>query len=368
MRAIFAGGGTGGHFYPAYSIAKELIKNGDKIVFAVKERDMAINLLIDEDIPFVEMDVIHLPRTINPIKHMIFFFKLIKSIFYANRIISDFQPDYLYLTGSYVSFSFVLPAFFRRIPIYIHEPNMVYGIGNFISAFFAEKIFLGLPIKNNRFKNRSLLVGTPIRDVFFKEVNVDEVKSRFKIPRSNIVITCFGGSQGARNINNAIYYYVLENKTKNIENITVIHITGKNNYNDVKTRYEEAGILDKNLIILPYYEDMNEIYFITDLLISRSGASTIAEIIHTKTPAILIPIHHSPAQHQYENARFLFERGCAVIIKDDNMLPFNLIKNIKFLLEKERLKAMKKAFQRIDIPSGLETKLLILNSIRGERR
>lgn len=364
MRAIFAGGGTGGHFYPAFSIARELIKNGDKIVFAVKENDISLQILINEDIPFVEINMIALPRTLNPIKHIIFLFKFIKSILYTNRIISDFEPHYIFLTGSYISFAFIIPAFLRKIPIYIHESNATYGLGNHISGFFSKKIFLGLPIKNNCFKDKSILVGTPIRETFFKDIDTKTIKEKFKIPQPNIVITCFGGSQGARNINNAIYYYILENKTKNIKNISIIHITGKKNYYEVKERYREAGLLDENLILLDYYEDMNDIYSISDLIISRSGASTIAELIYTKKPAILIPLPSAANNHQYENARFLFENGCAIITKDDEKLPINLIKNINFLLQKDRLKVMKKSYDRIEIPKGKDIIEKIISEIK----
>lgn len=352
MRAIFAGGGTGGHFYPAFSIARELIKRKHKIVFAVRENDISLPTLIKEDIPFVEIDMIAFPRAINPIKHFVFILKLIKSILYARRIIIDFQPDFIFLTGSYISFAFIIPAFYKKIPIYIHESNAIYGLSNYISAIFADKIFLGLPIKNNRFKEKSIITGTPIREIFFKDIDTKSIKDKFKIPHSNTIITCFGGSQGARNINNAIYYYILENNTNNIKNITIIHITGKKNYEEVRKRYEESKLLNENLILLDYYENMNEIYLISNLIISRSGASTIAELIYTKKPALLIPLPSAASNHQYENARFLFEHGCAIIIKDDEKLSINLIKNINFLLQKERLKTMEKSYQRIELPKG----------------
>lgn len=366
MRAIFAGGGTGGHFYPAYSIAKKMVEMGNKVVFAVKERDLSVNLLMKEDIPFVEIDMIAFPRTINPIKHILFIFKFIRSTLYANRIILDFNPDYIFLTGSYVSFAFLLPALFRKIPIYIHESNAIYGVGNYLAGFFAKKIFLGLPMKNNRFKDKSQITGTPIREIFFKEVDKNDIKNRFKIPHSHIVITCFGGSQGARSINNAIYYYILENKTNKVKGITIIHITGKRDYEQIKVQYEQAMLLDENLLLFDYYENMNEIYSISDLIISRSGASTIAELIYTKTPAILIPLPHAAANHQYENARFLFEHGCAVMVNDDEMLPTKVIKNIRFLLEKDRLSVMRKAYERLNIPTGQMTISCIIESLKKE--
>lgn len=365
MRGLFIGGGTGGHFYPAFSIAKELNRSEDKVVFIIKENDISINILKEEDIAFVEMDMIAFPRTLNPIRFFIFLWKLIKSTLYANRIISDFMPDYIFLTGSYLSASFILPAYIKKIPLYLHESNSKFGIGNYIAGFVAKKIFLGLPIKNNPHIQKSKITGTPIREIFFSEIKKDEILIKLKIKPTDTVITCFGGSQGSRNINNAIYYFLLENKSNGIKNITLIHITGKKNYDEIKKKYEEAGLLNDKLIVFDYYENMAELYSISNLIVSRSGASTIAELIYTKRPAILIPLPHAANNHQYENARFLFEHGCAMIIKDDENLPINLIKNINFLLQRDRLRVMEKSYERIQIPKGKEVIKEIISEIRG---
>ncbi|MCX7641034.1 MAG: UDP-N-acetylglucosamine--N-acetylmuramyl-(pentapeptide) pyrophosphoryl-undecaprenol N-acetylglucosamine transferase, partial [Elusimicrobiales bacterium] len=106
-----------------------------------------------------------------------------------------------------------------------------------------------------------------------------------------------------------------------------------------------------------------EIYAVSDLIISRSGASTISELIYTKKPAILIPLPHSANNHQYENARFLFENGCAFILKDDEKLPFELIKKINFILVGNRLEVMKKSYSRINIPNSYNTTEIILKHL-----
>lgn len=363
MKGIIAGGGTGGHFYPGFAIAIKLKSQGNKIVFAVKKDDISLNILKDHDIAFAEIDMIALPRSLNPLRYIRFFIKFIKSIIQSFRIINDFEPDFVFLTGSYISFSFIIPSYIKKIPLYIHESNTVFGLGNYISSFFARKIFLGLPVRNNRFQKKSILTGTPLRDIFFKPADPHLIKNKFSIPSSNRVIACFGGSQGSRNINNAVYNLVLDNQIQQINDITVIHITGKNNYASVKKLYEDAGILDKNLILLDYYENMNEIYAVSDLIISRSGASTVSELLYCKKPAILIPLPSATKNHQYENARFLFENGCAVIINDDENLPVNLIKKIRFLLFSNRLEVMKKSYRRIDIPPAEKTSEIIINNI-----
>lgn len=359
MRAIIAGGGTGGHFYPGYVVAKKLEDKKVEVVFAVKKNDISLDILKKQDIAFIEIDMMVLPRNINPFKWAIFFIKLIKSILFSIRVIKDFKPDFIFSTGSYIAFPLAIAGWFKKVDIYIHESNAIYGVGNYISGFFAKTIFLGLPIRSNPFEKKSILVGTPIREIFFEKIDKQEIKKKFLIKDDKLVISCFGGSQGAKNINDAIYYYILKNKTEKKNNIHIIHITGKKNYEEVKKRYESANFLDENITLLDYYENMNEIYEISDLIISRSGASTISEIIHTKKPAILIPLSTAAANHQYENARFLFEKDAAIILKDDENLKENIVKNIDFVLQKNRLDVMKKSFVHIQIKPSESTNKII---------
>jgi len=362
MRIIVCGGGTGGHFYPGYVIAKELIKTKNTVVMAVKKNDISLDLLKEEDIPFVEIDMIALPRSLNPIKHIKFFIKLIKSIFFSLRIMNDFKPQRVLGTGSYVAFPLILAAKIKGIKTFIHESNAIYGFGNIISGYFCDKVFNGLPVKDKRFEKKSILTGTPIRENFLKEVDINEIIKKFKISENDKVITVFGGSQGSMNINDAIYHFVLKNKTEKL-GFKIIQITGKKNFNEIKEKYERYEIIDENLILFPYYENMEELYFISDLVISRSGASTIAELIYTKTPAILIPLPTASLNHQYENARILFENNCAIIIKDDENLRYNLIKNIFYLFKGNKIEVMRKSYSHLKIPFGKSVLDIIIPQI-----
>ncbi|MGC8729625.1 MAG: UDP-N-acetylglucosamine--N-acetylmuramyl-(pentapeptide) pyrophosphoryl-undecaprenol N-acetylglucosamine transferase [Elusimicrobiales bacterium] len=362
MKLIIAGGGTGGHFYPGYVIAKELELKGHEVVFAVKKNDISIDILKRNDIPFFELDMVPLPRSLNPIRFLIFIYKFAKSLFLSLKVLKDYNPNAVMGMGSYVAFPIVIGAKIKKIKSFIHESNSIFGIGNRICGIFAKKVFLGLPVRNNPFKSKSILTGTPIRKSFEEKPDIEKIKEKLKIKNQKTIITIFGGSQGSKNINEAAYYFVLKNKTEKT-NYTIIQITGKKNFNETKKRYEEFELIDENLILFEYYENMQEIYAISDLIISRSGASTISELIKVKKPAILIPLPSSAQNHQYENARFLFEKECALIIKDDENLRHNLIKNISFLLKGNRLSVMTKGYERIEIPSGQKTLDLILKEI-----
>jgi UDP-N-acetylglucosamine--N-acetylmuramyl-(pentapeptide) pyrophosphoryl-undecaprenol N-acetylglucosamine transferase len=367
MRIIIAGGGTGGHFYPGFVIAKKFEEAGDEVVFAVKKNDISIDLLKSEDIPFIEIDMVFMPRSLNPFKQLKFISKFIKSFFFSIRVINDLMPNAVFGTGSYIAFPVIFASWFKRIPVFIHESNAIFGLGNKIAGRFAKKVFLGLPVKNNPFNDKSLIVGTPIRDSFFKKLNRDEIIKKFKIKGGSMVISCFGGSQGSANINNAVYYFALKNK-KEKKNITLIHITGKKNFNAVRERYEMAGLIGEDLILIDYYENMSEIYEISDLIISRSGASTITELIYTKKPAILIPLPTAAAAHQMENAKILSEAGAAIIVEDNGKLIENILKTIDSITDINKLDIMQKNYSNINIPGGDTTASMIINLIKKSQK
>ncbi|NLH39839.1 MAG: UDP-N-acetylglucosamine--N-acetylmuramyl-(pentapeptide) pyrophosphoryl-undecaprenol N-acetylglucosamine transferase [Elusimicrobia bacterium] len=364
MRIIIAGGGTGGHFYPGYVMAKKFEELGDEVVFAVKKNDISIDLLKKDDITFIEIDMISMPRSLNPFKQLRFITKFIRSFFFSMRVMNDLMPDAVFGTGSYIAFPVIFASWFKKIPVFIHESNAIFGLGNKIAGRFAKKIFLGLPVKNNPFKNKSEIVGTPIRDTFFKNQNRDEIVKKFKIKDGNMIISCFGGSQGSVNINNAIYHFALRRREEK-RKITLIHITGKKNFNAVMERYEMAGLIDEDLILIDYYENMSEIYEISDLIISRSGASTITELIYTEKPAILIPLSSSADDHQLENAKILSEAGSAIIVNDDKKLTENLLKAIDLVITQNELDIMKKSYSKLNIPKGDKTADIIIKSIKG---
>jgi len=362
MKFIIAGGGTGGHFYPLYVIAKEIEKQGHTVIFAVKKNDISIDILKNEDIPFFEIDMIALPRTINPLFFLKFIYKFIRSLKLSLNVLNDVKPNAVMGSGSYVAFPLIFAAGIKKIKSYIHESNAVFGIANRICGIFAKKVFTGLVIRNNPFIEKTIITGTPVRENFNRTMDKEKILKKFNIKQKSKIITIFGGSQGSKNINEAIYYFVLKNRTEKL-GYTLIQITGKKNYEEVKKRYEKYELMNNNLILLDYYENMEELYFISDLMISRSGASTISELIVFKKPAILIPLPTASQNHQLENARFLFEKDCALIIKDDKNLKDNLIKNIIFLFKSNRLEVMIKGYSHINIPLGNAPKELIIKEL-----
>jgi len=363
-RILIAGGGTGGHFYPGLSLATYLKKRGWQVVFAVKKNDICLQSLSQAEIPSVEIDMVSFPRGLNPFSYLKFIFKLLKSISYCLRIIKDFSPLATIGMGSYVAFPVILAAKIKKKKTYVHESNAVMGLSNHLSAFFSDKIFLGLPVRENNFSHKTLLTGTPLRESFLREETKEEARKKLNLPLDSFIILVFGGSQGAVNINEAFYKLLLELDLEK-KKPSFIHLAGKNNYESLKEKYEKAQLL-KDSLILPYFEDMPLLYCASDLIISRSGSGTICELMRYKKPAILIPLKNAAGDHQTFNALELSRHGGALILKDDEHLSRNLRKSIESILNGDNLSAMKKAYERIEIPIGEKPAVVITEEIEKD--
>lgn len=360
-RIIIAGGGTGGHFYPALSMAMFFKDKGWQVAFAVKKGDICLPALAENELPSIEIDTVALPRSLNPLKHIKFIFKLISSLIYSLRVIKDFSPDAVLGTGSYVAFPVVLAAKIKKIPSFIHESNTIMGISNRLSGIFADKVFLGLPLRQNPFPSKSVLTGTPLRKIFFEEITAKDARKKLGLAEDAFIVLVFGGSQGSGNINEAFYRILLDLAMEK-KKLNFIQISGKDKYQDIKEKYGKAALLGGSLLF-PYYENMPLLYAAADAVISRSGSGTICELLHYKKPAVLVPLKIAAGDHQTFNAMELARHGCAVVIKDDESLQLGLKKAVLKLLTAENLSAMRKAYERIDIPKGMEPQIRILENI-----
>ncbi|HBB66182.1 MAG: hypothetical protein A2X28_05370 [Elusimicrobia bacterium GWA2_56_46] len=354
-RVLIASGGTGGHFYPGLALANELREAGGwEPLFLVKKGDISLDTLRDSYYPYAELDMISLPRTLNPLAHAAFCRKLSGSLMTCLRIIADFKPVFVAGTGSYVSFPAVLAAALKGIPSMIHDSNAVFGLANRLSGIFASKAALGLPVKNNPFKTKSELTGTPIRDFFSKMPPAEEAKRKFSFNPDVPVTLVFGGSQGARRINQAVLETARKLKAAGAA-FQLLHITGKRGHAELLDKYRAEGLAElPGLKILDYCERMDEAYAAADLVISRSGGSTISELARLEKPAILIPLPGSPGDHQKANAEILSGAGAAILLEETPGFSEELYGTIKPLLdEPARIGSMKQRFKGLALPDPL---------------
>ncbi|MCG2725872.1 MAG: undecaprenyldiphospho-muramoylpentapeptide beta-N-acetylglucosaminyltransferase [Elusimicrobia bacterium] len=350
-RILIASGGTGGHFYPGFAIAQELRKRNWEIVFLVKKNDPALPIIENNNFAACQLDIKSLPRTLNPFKFLSFNAKLLKSIIQTKKIIKDFKPLLTIGMGSYVSFPAVIASKFSNIPIIIHESNAKFGIANYFSGYFAKKALLGLKIKKNPFKKKSLLSGTPVREFFSQIIEQNTAKRLLNLKENLPVFLVFGGSQGAKKINHAIVR-IVKRLEKNLDKFQIAHITGNRDFGIINEEYKQQNLIGRpNIKIFDYRGDMNILYSAADIVISRAGASTIAELMRLKKPAFLIPLPNSAGGHQFQNAKILSDNACAVLIKENDYFEKSLCQNFENIIEDSLiLKKMRDNYENIKMP------------------
>jgi UDP-N-acetylglucosamine--N-acetylmuramyl-(pentapeptide) pyrophosphoryl-undecaprenol N-acetylglucosamine transferase len=335
LNIIISGGGTGGHIYPAVSIAKAILEQypNANILFIGSNGRMEMEKVPAAGFEIKGIDIIGLQRKWT-LKNLLLPYYILKSIQQVKNIFQSFQPNAVIGTGGYVSFPVLFTAQMQRIPTYIQEQNAYAGLANKILSKKAKKIFVAFDQMEKFFpKDKIILSGNPVRnDLLSIHQLKDTALQFFHLQNLLPVVLVLGGSLGARSINNAI--------ANNIDfflntPIQLIWQMGKNYYTNLST--ELSNKLQSSKI---YYKDfiyeMNLAYAAADIIISRAGASTIAELAIVGKPAILVPSPNVTDDHQTKNALALVNKNAALMIKDDQVSSI-LIKEIEQLLNNKPL-------------------------------
>ena len=310
MRYLISGGGTGGHIFPAISIAN-----------ALKEQDPEAEILFVGALGRMEMErvpqagykIVGLPvRGFNraqPWKNVSVLVDLVKSIRQVKKIIRDFRPDVGVGVGGYASGAAMWAAANMGIPILLQEQNGFAGVTNKILKNKAAKICVAYPGMERFFPaEKIILTGNPVRQ------NLTKVESRKSKVESRKTLLIIGGSLGARTINEAVKE-AISHQLSAFSGIHVVWQTGKVYYESCKAAWEAAG-QPANIECLDFLGDMPERYAQADLVISRAGASSISEICLLGKPAILVPSPNVAEDHQTHNAMALVNRDAAVLVRD----------------------------------------------------
>jgi UDP-N-acetylglucosamine--N-acetylmuramyl-(pentapeptide) pyrophosphoryl-undecaprenol N-acetylglucosamine transferase len=313
-RVIITGGGTGGHIFPAISIANALKKMDPtiEILFVGAEGGMEMRVVPQYGYKIEGVKISGLMRSFslkNILKNMALPFKLIGSLMKSGRIIRDFKPQVVVGVGGYASGPVGRAAAKRGIPVVLCEQNAYPGITNKILAQKAARILLGNEAAQQYFdKTKSKVTGNPVRETL---LNGDRVKglAAFNLDGSRPVVLSLGGSLGAGTLNAA-----WEAGWRQLADtgIQLVWQCGKRYYDALKERLPEHT----NLRLAPFIEDMASAYAAADLVVTRAGGSTISELILLNKPAILIPSPNVAEDHQTKNARSLTDRGAAILVKD----------------------------------------------------
>jgi UDP-N-acetylglucosamine--N-acetylmuramyl-(pentapeptide) pyrophosphoryl-undecaprenol N-acetylglucosamine transferase len=341
MRVILAGGGTGGHVIPALAIAQELKSAYQaEILFIGTSRGIENKLVPAAGFPLKLIEVGTLNRVSwqTRLKTMV---GLPLAILAARRLLKEFQPDVIIGVGGYASGPAMLAAVLGHIPTMAFEPNVVPGFANRVVARWVSAAAVHFEETTKYFKNAEV-TGVPVREAFFK------IASR---PTGNTkpTLLVFGGSQGARVINQAMTLCLPE-LARQVPDIHIIHQTGERDYNDAQSAYQRAGVSSE---VYPFITDMPAFFARADLVLSRSGASTVAEITAAGKPAVFVPFAKAADDHQRVNAQALEKAGAAVVLEETKLDDVWLVETVNALLgDRGRLARMGEAAHRLAHPNA----------------
>jgi UDP-N-acetylglucosamine--N-acetylmuramyl-(pentapeptide) pyrophosphoryl-undecaprenol N-acetylglucosamine transferase len=329
MNIIIAGGGTGGHLFPGIAVAKELQKriSGLKVFFVGTEEGIEARIIPREgfDIRFIRSEGLVGKGFYGMLRSAM---KIPLSLKESRRIINEIKPALVMGVGGYSSGPLVLCASWMKIPTIIHEQNTVPGLANKILGRFVDDIAVTYHESMGFFApHKTHLTGNPVRAEILQG-NRERGYRTFSLNKELFTIFVFGGSSGARKINHAVgeaLAYLTDFKDK----IQFLHQTGEKDLQVMKETYHSHGFKGT---VLPFTHEMPDAYAVSDLIISRAGATTLAELTACGKAVILVPYPFAAGHHQESNAKKLWDIGAAQVILDEDINGKTLSNLIKYLL------------------------------------
>jgi UDP-N-acetylglucosamine--N-acetylmuramyl-(pentapeptide) pyrophosphoryl-undecaprenol N-acetylglucosamine transferase len=324
MRVLIAAGGTGGHIYPGIAVAQEIKRrySASAVRFVGTAHGLETRLVprAGFELSLIESAGLKNVSLAAKIRGLLV---LPKSFFAARRVIGDFAPEIVVGAGGYVSGPVLLAAWSMRIPTLVMDSNALPGWTNRVAARFVDKAAVSFAEALPYFRGKGVLTGNPVRSEFF------EIRTP---PRDgeNISLLVFGGSQGARAINEAMIA-ALPGLASHKKQLRVMHQTGEADYEKVRRGYEAAEWQD-NVDVRPYIDDMVSEFAKANLVISRAGATTSAELLAAGKAAIMVPFPLAADDHQRKNAEALQSAGAARMILQKEISGERLANEIGSLL------------------------------------
>lgn len=315
QRVIISGGGTGGHIYPAISIANAMqeIDSSIEFLFVGAEGKMEMEKVPKAGFKIIGLPIVGIQRT-QVWKNLFFPFKLLKSLWLSVKILREFKPDVAVGVGGYASGPLLLAAKFLGIPYYIQEQNSFAGITNKALAAKAEHIFVAYPGMEKFFPAEKItLSGNPVRkDLLDAKGKKAKAATHFSLDPTKKILLIIGGSQGARSINQSILAGL--DRLAEAE-IQVIWQTGI----AFESTAKQATANQSSLYVSAFIYEMDLAYAMADLVISRAGASSVSEICLIGKASILVPLPGAAEDHQTENAKSLVSQNAAILVRDSEV-------------------------------------------------
>lgn len=371
---VLAGGGTGGHIYPAIGIAQALQRLNSEvdIVFIGGINRLEATLVPQHGFQFFPITVEGFPRRLT-VKWFSVIIKVSVGLLQSLKYLKQIKPDVVIGTGGYVSGPVLFAAWLLDIPIAIQEQNVSPGLTNSIVASWAKAAYLALPQATPRFPEDIVQVtGNPIRPGITEFARDENTYRKYNLCPNNKTVFVMGGSQGSQTVNetliNAAPFVAKYTCTHNLESkndavasldssrtvpIQIIHQTGKVSGDDVRAAYAENGILNH---VQPFFDQVEEIYSIADLMICRAGGMTVSEVTACGIPAIFIPLPAAVGNNQVDNAESVAKAGAAIVLQQSILTPELLADQMYHILtDQDTYSKMKSASKKLGHPRASQT-------------
>lgn len=347
MRVVVSAGGTGGHIYPAIAIInkiKEKEPNSEILYIGTTDR-MEKDLIPKLGIKYQGIEISGIKRkiTFDNVNSLIKFFNSRKI---CKKIIKEFNPDVVIGAGGYVTAPVIWAAKKLGKKTFIHEQNSVVGLSNKFLTKYADKVGISFESTKKDFSEKKVvLTGNPCGENAAKSPKAK--KSDYQLTNGKKLVLIVMGSLGSKTINDKIVSFINKFKDKDYE---VVFVTGNSYYEKIK-----QVKLPNNVKAVPFVEGMPSLMKITDLIVTRAGASTMSEIIATELPAIFVPSPYVTNNHQYKNAKDLVDKKAGVLLTEDKFTWENLEKNIdEILYNTEKYQEIKKNLKQLAVTNSSE--------------
>jgi UDP-N-acetylglucosamine--N-acetylmuramyl-(pentapeptide) pyrophosphoryl-undecaprenol N-acetylglucosamine transferase len=320
LRVLIAGGGTGGHIIPALAVARELVaRHAAEILFVGTARGMESRLVPEAGFNLRLVDVGQL-KNVSLLTRLRTLFALPRAIFACKRIIREFQPNVVFGVGGYASGPAMAAALWLKVPAMAFEPNAMPGLANRLVGKRVQAAAVNFPSATKWFRNAEV-TGIPVRPEFFT----------LTAPTAPHLLI-FGGSQGARLFNVHLPEIIVD-LLRAVPDLTVLHQSGQRHFEQTQAAYAASGADPSRWEVRPFIDDMPARFAQATLVISRSGASTVAELAAAGKPALLVPFAAAADDHQRRNAEEMVKAGAAVLLDESDLgVPGKLLTALTGLL------------------------------------
>jgi len=321
MKVVIAAGGTGGHLYPGIAIAREVMAGaGNEVLFVGTDQGIEARVLPKEELPvqFIAVGRLKGMGAGSIVRTLI---TLPRSLAQSAGLLRRERPDVVVGVGGYASGPVALAAWLLRVPLVIVEPNSYAGLANRLLGRFAKKVFVCFPGRDLQgfFPAKKKVLAGPLVRKGISSGDRGKALAELGLEPARFTVFAMGGSGGAHAINMAMKDAASD--LAMAPGLQVLHQTGEKDVEEVKAGYRSAGV---KATVLPYIHDMAGAYAAADLVVSRSGATTVAELAVCGKRAVLVPYPFAADNHQEHNARSLAERGGGEVIVQKDLTPLKL--------------------------------------------